>query len=401
MATRSFEFRVSFQRLLVGLLLTVTPISIMGLTSLTQSERSLERTIGGYFKTIAAATAAEVSQYLNDRVVDVAEISLEPVLISAAMAANRSYQGMSDAAIAARIEQVERSWNSAASEALSKAILGSEASRLLRRYRLLDQRFLRITVTDERGATIAGTHKTLDYFQGDEEYWEKIVANGRGAVSVTDILFDEATNAHYIGIGIPIREEESQRVIGTVDALVDVTTLLPLVNRHEIGPTGRILLVKEDGAVISGPHVTLTKTMHSQEFASIKDAAGTLSGRQAGFLVSDLPQTGRTVIGFADTGLRDSFPKLGWVVVVAQDAQQAFAPVRGVSRWLAFMSLLGLAMVAMLTAFYALHRPQRYAEIGELRPGRRPEVTTQSRVFEEEEVQAQAQAEKQPAETVK
>lgn len=374
MAQSTFEFRIPFQRLLTGLLVTVLPLSLAGLLSITQSERSLERTIGGYFKTMATATAAEVSHYLNDRVIRVAEISLEPALVEAARAANNSYRGLSDAAVAARIQEIEKGWNSPSSQPLVQEILGSKASQLLRRYRTLDQRFLRITVTDERGATIAGTHKSLDYYQADEEYWQNIFAAGRGAVSVTGILFDEATNSHYIGIGVPIREEESQRVIGTVDALMDVSTLLPLVNRHDIGSTGRSLLVKTDGTVIAGPQVSISQELRSEEYRAVQDALGTLAGRQTGFLVADLPKSGRTVIGFADTGLSDSYPKLGLVVLVAQDARQAFAPVRVVGRWLGFLCVLGLVMVTLAAMYYASHRPRRFAAIGELRaPATEPE----------------------------
>jgi hypothetical protein len=40
-------------------------------------------------------------------------------------------------------------------------------------------------VTDARGGTVAATHKTLDYYQADEEFWQNIYASGRGAVSIT------------------------------------------------------------------------------------------------------------------------------------------------------------------------------------------------------------------------
>lgn len=153
---------------------------------------------------------------------------------------------------------------------------------------------------------------------------------------------------------------------------MDVSALVTLVNRHEIGPTGRILLVKGDGSLISGPQVTLSQSLKSDEFDAVRDALGTLRGRQTGFLVANLRQTGRTAIGFADTGLRDSYAKLTWVAIVAQDAREAFAPVRSISRWLGLMCLMGLAMVVLLTVYYALHRPMRYADIGELRPDRKP-----------------------------
>ncbi len=361
-----FEFRVSFSKLLIGLLFSCIPISLVGLFAIAQSQRSMEAAIGNHFKTIANLTAADVSQYISNRVIDVAAIAVEPLLITAAENANRAYQGLDDAAVAARIQKIDKEWTTPSAEPVSTAILSSPASRLLRRRRELDPRFLRITVTDSKGATIAATHKPLDYYQADEQYWQDIYAQGRGAVSLTDILYDTATNSYYIGIGLPLNEEGSNRVIGTVDALMDVTSLLPLVNRAQLGPTARTMLVKEDGTVIASPDITLAARMKSEEWDAVKDEIGTLQGRETGYLTASLSRSGQTLISFADTGLKEHYPNLGWTVLVAQDARQALAPMRLVGRLMAFVSLLALALVTLLAAYFAVHRKVRMDEIGDL-----------------------------------
>lgn len=362
----NFEFRVSFRKLLIGLLVSLIPISLAGLYTITLSERLLERTIGNHFKTIADLTAADISQYVSNRVVDVATIAVEPLVITAVENANRAYQGLNEAAIGVRIEKIEKEWTTPSADAIVKEILSSQASRLLRRRCELEPRLLRITVTDERGATVAATHKTLDYYQADEKYWQDIYAHGRGAVSLTDILYDQATNSYYIGIGMPLNEEGSNRMIGTVDALMDVTSLLPLVNRLQLGPTARILLAKEDGTVISGPHVTLEARMKSQEWAAVRDAMGALEGRQTGYLTASSRATGKNLIGFSDTGLKQHYPNLGWTVLVAQDTREALAPMKVVGRLVAFMSLLSLFLITFLVVYFALHRRVPITEIGDL-----------------------------------
>src|SRR6266498_4542317 len=125
---------------------------------------------------------------------------------------------------------------------------------------------------------------TRDYFQADEEYWQDIYAQGRGAVSLTDILYDEATKTNYIGIGVPIVEEDSNRFIGTLDALVDVSSIFPVINRTQIGQTGRMILVKEDGTVISAPQANLAMKLKSAEYFAVKAALSTLQGRQIGYV---------------------------------------------------------------------------------------------------------------------
>lgn len=361
------ELQVSYRKLLIGLVVAVIPISFAGLYSMVQGYRSLEGTIGSHFKTLAGSAAAGVSDYVSDRVIDVALIASEPVIEQAVAASNRSYAGMQDAAIISRFQKIDQSWNTPAAEPIVKEMLSSPASRVLRRHHELDPRILRITVTDARGAAVAASHKTLDYYQADEEYWQNIYAQGRGAVSLTDVLYDEATQAHYIGVGIPIKEEGSDRFIGTVDALVDVSSLFPIINRAHVGSNGRTLLVKADGTVITGPDVNLAMKLKSEEFIPVRPFLDTFSAREKGYVVADVKGMGRTLIGFADTGLSSSYNKLGWVVLVSQTTTEALAPVRVVERLIGFVSLLGLATITVLIVYFVLHRKLQITEIGELR----------------------------------
>jgi len=292
---------------------------------------------------------------------------MEPAIVEAVSAANRSYQGMGEEAISAKIRKVDQSWDTPASNPAVQQILEAPGSRLLRRRRERSPRLLRITVTDEKGATIAATHKTLDYFQADEEYWQNIYAQGRGAVSLTDVLYDEATKSYYIGVGVPVLQEGSNRVIGTLDALVDVSSIFPLVNRVQIGPWGRAMLVKEDGTIISASQGVLSLKSKSEHYAAVQEAVQVDPGLGSGCLEANIRGAGRNLIGFADVGLKTDYPKLGWYTLVSQDAREAFAPVALVARLLGFLSLLGLASVTMLGAYFALHRKRPFTEIGDLR----------------------------------
>ncbi len=366
MASERFELRIPLKKLLIGLAVTVVPISIAGLFALSQSRASLQRMIGGYFQGTAEHAAAEISEFIHDRVTSVAALTFDPVLQDAAKAANRTYQGLDEKAVEAKLGQTEKSWNTPASAALVERILSSPASRLLRRYRDLDRRFLRITVTDEKGAVIAATHKTLDFEQADEEFWQAIYAQGRGAVSLTDILYDDVTKSHYIGVGVPILEEGSNRFIGAVDALLEVSSVFPVVNRVQLGTGSRALLVKEDGTVISGPQVNLAMKLKSEEHAAVWDAFASSGPRTVGYLISDLKSGPATLIAYADTGLKKDYGSLGWMVLVAQGTSEAFSPIRLVGRLLSFMALVGLVMVVLLAVYFSLHRKPAYTDMDEL-----------------------------------
>ncbi len=363
MPGESFEFRISFRRLLIGLLLTVVPISVVALYAITKSDKELQRTIGTHFKIFAESTAKEVSDFIHERVIQVGGMAAAPAVVRVVEEANRSYRGLSEEAVAARIQRIEENWNGPAAGPVVERILSSPASVWLRRYQELDPRILRVTVTDARGVTVAATHKTLDYFQADEEYWQAIYAEGRGAVNITDVLYDDVTRSSYIGVGVPIVEAGTNRFIGTVDALVDVSSLFAFVNEPHPPLNLHVSLVKEDGTVIAAPEASLAMKMTSPELLAVQDSLQTIGGRQTGYLVTSVPELGRRLIGFADTGLKEDYQNLSWVALVSQDAREAFASIRLVGRLTAFLALVGLAMVVMLVAYFSLHRREPFEEL--------------------------------------
>jgi hypothetical protein len=361
----SFEFRIGFRKLLIGFLVTLVPVNLAALYAVSESARQLELTLGNHFKTIAQSTAARITEYIHDRATQVAIMASEPAVIDAVVAANRSYEGMPEEAIARKIEQTEAIWPTPQADALVQRMISSPVAASLRHFLGLDPRFLRVTVTDARGGTVAATHKTIDYYQADETYWQAIYAEGRGTVSITDIEYDVVTKSSYVGIGVPVLEPGTNLFLGTLDALVEVSSLFPIVAEADLGATGRALLVKEDGTVIRGPDTTLSMGLKSDEYAAVIDALRSIRGRQTGYLVADLGAAGETMIGFADTGLKDDFANLGWVVLVAQPVEEAFAPIRTTQRLILLIAGLGFLAVVVLGVYFSLHRKAEIEEMEE------------------------------------
>ena len=153
---------------------------------------------------------------------------------------------------------------------------------------------------------------------------------GRGAVNVTDVLYDEVTKAHYVGIGVPIMDEKSNTFKGAVDALVDISAIFAVTQRMQFGPTARLLLVRDDGTIIAGPGIAQPLSVKSDDYAAIVETQGT-APPASGYVVTragSAPQ----VIGFASTGLKQDYGSLQWHVISAQNADEAFAAVKPLIR---------------------------------------------------------------------
>jgi hypothetical protein len=361
-AAMALEIRLSLERLLIGLIVVIVPLSVVGLYLTSESNGNLRQAIGGHLGTIARTDRVVALQFIEDRIADVSAIAGEPAVLEAIQVANRSREHVGDDAISARIDKIQQQWDTPQADSLVREIISSRASSWLRSQRNTNPRLLKVIVADERGVTVAATDKPLHYAQADEGYWPAVYAQGRGAVNVTDVRFDEQAKSHYIGIGIPVLEEGSGRFVGAVSALADVSSLFTLLSRERIGRTGHVLLVKDDGTVVSGSDVRPDMKLKSEEFTAVRNALGTLEGLQTAYIVAPM-KNGVRIVGFADTGLKQNYPNLNWFVLASQDEQEAMGPVRTLDRFAFVMVVLGLLMLTLLVVYFFLHREEPLEEM--------------------------------------
>jgi hypothetical protein len=355
------DVHISLQRLLTGLIIVIVPLSVLGLYLTSKSDTNLRQAVGTHLKTFAETDAAIASQFISDRVVDVRALAEEPGVVDAITVANRGYERMSNDAITGRLEKIEQRWDTAEAAPLVKEVLSSHAAGWLGRQREVNPRLLKVIAVDEVGAAVAASDKPVHYSQTDKEYWAAIYAGGRGAVNVTGVRFDEPTGSNYIGIGVPVLEPGTGRFIGAVSALVDVSSLFSLLNQQQVGRSGRVLVVSGDGTVISAPNVTPVLKLKSEEFLAVRDALGTVEGRQTGYVTATM-KSGSRLVGFAETGLAQTYPNLGWLIMVSQDQQEALAPVRTLGQFAVLMVVFGLLMLTLLVLYFFLHQQEQFEE---------------------------------------
>jgi hypothetical protein len=362
---RIFEFHVSGKRLLVGLLVTAVPISLIAILASTRTGRDAESAAGQNLRVITGSIAAIVKERVRAKVIEAALMSSDTAVLDEVLASNKKYERRSDEDIQREIDKIDAAWNTPVGIQMVTRILENPASTALRRKLFTQPAFSRVTVTDIRGATVAATHKTLDYYQADEEYWQDIYMTGRGAVSVTDVLYDDASRTYYIGVGVPITDMQN-RVLGTLDALVDISSLFPLLHQPELGPGGHMELVKADGSVITGTReVSLADRIQSQDWAAIRDAQNQFEDRSSGYLRASFPGGRDSLLAFADTGLNDEYRKLDWFVVASQDANALLADSSLTQFIIMAIGLITLAGVVFLAVYFTLHAQSEIDEIEE------------------------------------
>lgn len=361
MASSSFEVRVSLEKLLIVLIVVLVPLNFIGLYLAIESTRSAEQTIGTLFRGIAQDQALAARQFIDDRVIEVAAITSDPTVLDAITNSSHSTANLPEEAKATKIADVEKQWDTPASDVLVKDILSSRTSEALRHRREMDPRLLRLVVLDQSGTPVAASDKPRHYAPVNEVFWAGVSKNG-GTVYVSDVMYDEQNKAHYVSVGVPVLDPGSMRFVGALHAFVDVGPIFASLNNDQLGRTMAATLVREDGTVVSGVNVSPEMRLNSEEYRAAKDALGTMQGRQTGYVIAGLRE-GNRIVGFADTGLKQSYGNLPWLVMVSQSTREAVAPQRMVGNFAFVMVMVALLMVTLMAAYFFLHRKQEMTEI--------------------------------------
>ncbi|MEK7227162.1 MAG: cache domain-containing protein, partial [Bacteroidota bacterium] len=136
-------------------------------------------------------------------------------------AANALRAGVSEEENLRRMKDMDIDWSTDGWIRLKDSLLNNDSSGVLRDIQK-SKIFISsdIFITDRYGALAATTDKTSDYFQADEEWWQRSYNNGLGAVYTTAMEWDESSNTYGFSIACPITSAEG-KVIGIMKASID------------------------------------------------------------------------------------------------------------------------------------------------------------------------------------
>jgi len=104
-----------------------------------------------------------------------------------------------------------------------KTLLENDCAKFLKELTAENSFYAEIFVMDNQGANVAMSDKTSDYWQGDEAKFKKSYADGKGAIFVDEVEFDESTQAYLVQVSVPVKTEDV--VIGAITFGIDLDAL--------------------------------------------------------------------------------------------------------------------------------------------------------------------------------
>jgi hypothetical protein len=130
-----------------------------------------------------------------------AKFGTEPVIVKAVKAENAKGKTLD------QIKELDKKWMGTPGVTdYMKALMDSECGNYLRKIQQSVPYYAEIFVMDNLGANVAMTDKTSDYWQGDEAKFIKSYDNGKGAVFVDDVKFDNSTQAYLVQVSVPVKD---------------------------------------------------------------------------------------------------------------------------------------------------------------------------------------------------
>ena len=281
------------------------------LTSTLLSEIRLLQTLSGQFEEIAEESAAE-------------------------------YEG-TDAEITEQLMALDEVWRNAADDhVLVRNTLNSHTADELRELQNIAPDHIEIFLTDRFGATIAASNRTSDYYQADEDWWLATYNSGEGAIYVGQPEFDESSQTYAINLAVPVRTEDGP-VVGILRSTLNVSVLGHLLEQASFGETGKVELRLGQEELLG------TRALTQDEITALDTLTGPFG---------QIPFRGRpslvnieAIQSATESEQTAWISKLGWVVIVHQDLEEALQPVEDQEKTTVVISMIVLVLAALAGLF--------------------------------------------------
>lgn len=164
----------------------------------------------------AAVHAGEKApQKVLDLVPKLMKLGTEPAVVEAVKAQNAKGTSLD------KIQEMDKAWMATPGvNDFMQSLMANDCARKIKSFMSTAPYYAEIFVMDNKGANVCMTGKTSDYWQGDEAKWKKSYNNGAGGTDVSDVKFDDSSQAYVVQVSLPVKD--GSKVIGAVTVGVNV-----------------------------------------------------------------------------------------------------------------------------------------------------------------------------------
>ncbi len=344
-----------YMKLILGFLAVTLLIGVVGYISIDTSQRALEESIGESSVLLAGEIMNKLDGCIHMRIEEFQFYSQLPGVRDVVIESNQEFERLED--IQDYVDKKDREWVSTPEGTITpfvQGLMNNTLSNALRgRMRFYRERydhevFSEAFITNKYGANVIQTGKTFDYYQADEEWWQKAKNDG---LYVADVEYDRSAGVYSTDICIRI-DDENGNFLGVMKVVLNIEGVINTLKKFELGESveheahrhggyGTLefkLLTKEGNVIYS-----------TEEFEFLEDVSGELlshfekEGEHVPYFIGrgDISGEGDELFAHAHSEGYGSYKGLGWILVVEHETEEIFAPVTEMrSRILILLSIL-------------------------------------------------------------
>ncbi len=199
---------------LFGLLLVVIQTAACVSTTPVRYDSGTWRFKWGTQKEVTRARIREFENQYN-RAIQLLRVKLQDsVVLDAVQRANVRDRDIT----LAQIEELDREWRKPGLE-IARKLTDKDCNESLTLFQNTYGAFAEIFVTNVHGLNVCETNKTTDYYQADEDWWQRTFTRGLSQRQ-SALEFDESAGVFAVPVYVPVRDPSSGDVIGVAKAIV-------------------------------------------------------------------------------------------------------------------------------------------------------------------------------------
>ena len=321
----------------------------------------LRQSLGEHHQLLARETMDKIDREIHHRIEEISQHGSDLILQEAVRESNLAFAAMVDRQ--GWIMKQDQEWRAAPEGTptpFMQTLMNNRLAEELREKQKFYEHewgyavYPEMFITNKHGAIIATTGRTSDYFQADEDWYQR--ATSQKKYLVTDVEYDESAKTYAVNIVVKL-QDENREFAGTLKAVLNIDTIKSIINQepdhdsgmmgHDQHPDMHFKLLTKDGRLIfsSGSSLPFLSDLSDDDFMrQIRN------GPPDGFFVMACEESGKKNELFSYTRSRGyhHFKGLGWILTIEHGAEEIFAPVYRLKQYLwvitAAVALIGFVL---------------------------------------------------------
>lgn len=317
-------------KLTIGYAIAALLIALVGYLTALVGQSTLTNHIAQLSEDIADHLATEVDLRIRSRMEEFQAYSRTTLLRRELADSNDKYATMSDRE--AHIQEQNDEWTSVPREKVTPFMqdhiqndLSDEFRDILNfysekhGYRVFGEMF----VTNRYGVNVAESHKTWDFLQSDEDWWQMAWEKG---LYVSDVEFDRSSNVYSVDLAVRVEDSEG-KALGVLNVALNIAELFDVIVSayasdvvRERKPTAYSILTSDGKLLYS------TRPFKRFEKAPELLPDDPMAARMGTF-TRENEEGEQLVCAYARAPEDGAQNSLGWLVVTEHNRDRIFAPV--------------------------------------------------------------------------